>query len=58
MVILIFDVSARAVTRIQGQVRYGGRDLTTLRQIARESMFIIAVPVSVNRPGFTGDSIS
>ncbi len=46
MVILIFDVSGRAVTRIQAQVRYGGRDLTTVRQIARESMFIIAVPMS------------
>ncbi len=46
MVILIFDVSARAVTRIQAQARYAGRDMTTVRRIARESMFIIAVPVS------------
>ncbi len=46
MVIVIFDVSGRGVTRIQAQVRYAGRDMTAVRQIARESMFIIAVPVS------------
>ncbi len=46
MVILIFDVSGRRVARIQAQVRYGSRDMTTLRQIARESMSIIAVPMS------------
>ena len=46
MVILIFDVSGRGVTRIQAQVHYGSRDMTTVRRIVRESIFIIAVPVS------------
>jgi hypothetical protein len=46
MVILFFDISRRGTTRIQAQVRYGGRDMTTVRRFARESTFIIAVPVS------------
>ena len=44
MVFLIFDVSRKGITRIQAQVRYGSRDMTAVRQIARESMFVIAVP--------------
>jgi len=43
MVFLIFDVSRKEITRIQAQVRYGSRDMTAVRQIARESMFVIAV---------------
>ena len=46
MVFLNFDVSRNGLTRIQAQGRYGDRDMTAVRQIARESMFIIAVPVS------------
>ncbi len=46
MVILIFDVSGKGITRIQAQVRHGGRDMTTVRQIARESMSTVVVPVS------------
>ena len=43
MVFLIFDVSRKGITRIQAQVRYGSRDITAVRQIAREPMFVIAV---------------
>lgn len=46
MVILIFDLSTKGMTQIQAQVRYGDRDMTAVRQIARESTFFIAVPVS------------
>ena len=44
MVILIFDVSGKGIMRIPAQA-YGGRDMITVRQIARESMLIVAVPV-------------
>jgi hypothetical protein len=44
MVILIFDVSGKGIMRIQVQA-YGGGDMIAVRQIGRESMLVVAVPV-------------
>ncbi len=44
MIILIFDVSGKGKMRIQAQA-YGGRDMMAVRQIGRESMLVVAVPV-------------
>ena len=46
IVILMFEVSEKGKMRIRAQAQvYGSRDMITVRQIAREFMSIVAVPV-------------